>query len=178
MRSLPDTKTKRICAGTNKGGLHPEKAGLRRDAIRSQRLTRSRRNGKETGYDEDLALGRGKHRGVELSTKSRAQPPSSGDCAQVLELSSKRMGAEVDYKVAAPAEMRTPNLHRGDRGGPAQTKRTHWEKNRLDTNRPSHGRSWNHQSGMSLPDRGFTARSKALGHWKRKSGLADTWAYR
>src|ERR1039458_4071201 len=26
-----------------------EKAGLRRDAIRSQRLTRSRRNGKETG---------------------------------------------------------------------------------------------------------------------------------
>ena len=30
-----------------------EKAGLRRDAIRSQRLTRSRRNGKETGYDED-----------------------------------------------------------------------------------------------------------------------------
>src|SRR6266403_4752887 len=30
-----------------------EKAGLRRDAIRSQRLTRSRRDGKETGYDED-----------------------------------------------------------------------------------------------------------------------------
>jgi hypothetical protein len=30
-----------------------EKAGLRRDAIRSQRLTRSRRNGKETGYEED-----------------------------------------------------------------------------------------------------------------------------
>jgi hypothetical protein len=30
-----------------------EKAGLWRDAIRSQRLTRSRRNGKETGYEED-----------------------------------------------------------------------------------------------------------------------------
>ena len=30
-----------------------EKAGLRRDAIRSQRLTRSRRNGKETGYEKD-----------------------------------------------------------------------------------------------------------------------------
>jgi hypothetical protein len=30
-----------------------EKVGLRRDAIRSQRLTRSRRNGKETGYEED-----------------------------------------------------------------------------------------------------------------------------
>ena len=30
-----------------------EKVGLRRDAIRSQRLTRSRRNGKETGYDGD-----------------------------------------------------------------------------------------------------------------------------
>ena len=30
-----------------------EKAGLRRDAIRSQRLTRSRRNGKETGYEKE-----------------------------------------------------------------------------------------------------------------------------
>jgi hypothetical protein len=30
-----------------------EKAGLRRDAIRSQRLTRSRRNAKETGYEKD-----------------------------------------------------------------------------------------------------------------------------
>jgi hypothetical protein len=47
------------------------------------------------------------------------------------------MGAKVDSQVAAPAELRTPNLHRannrslkecggkdGDRGGPAQTKKT------------------------------------------------------
>ena len=33
-----------------------EKAGLRRDAICSQRLTRSRRNGKETGLCERIAL--------------------------------------------------------------------------------------------------------------------------
>jgi hypothetical protein len=46
------------------------------------------------------------------------------------------MGAKVDSQVAAPAELRTPNLHRannslikecgwkdGDRGGPAQTKK-------------------------------------------------------
>jgi hypothetical protein len=45
----------------------------------------------------------------------------------------ERGGTEVDYQVAAPTEMRTPNLHRainrsikecgwkdGDRGGPAQ----------------------------------------------------------
>ena len=57
-----------------------EKAGLQRDAIRSQRLTRSRRNGKETGSRKRIALFRGKHRGVELGTKSRAQPPSPGDC--------------------------------------------------------------------------------------------------
>ena len=30
-----------------------EKAGLRRDAIRSQWSTRSKRNRKETGYEED-----------------------------------------------------------------------------------------------------------------------------
>jgi hypothetical protein len=44
-----------------------------------------------------------------LDQKSRAQPPSSGDCAQVLaQLPSKQMGAEVDYQVAARAELRTP----------------------------------------------------------------------
>ena len=67
------------------------------------------------------------------------------------------MGAKVDSQVAAPAEMRTPNLHRakqsltkecgwkdGDRGGPAQTQKPpgRKKKNRLDTNRPSHGRTW------------------------------------
>jgi hypothetical protein len=46
------------------------------------------------------------------------------------------MGAKVNSQVAAPAELRTPNLHRanirshqecgwkdGDRGGPAQTEK-------------------------------------------------------
>src|ERR1700692_3499493 len=66
------------------------------------------------------------------------------------------MGAKGDSQVAAPAELRTPNLHRanyrstkecgwkdGDRGGPAQTEKTPDKKkeNRLDTNRPSHGRT-------------------------------------
>jgi transposase len=41
---------------------------------------------------------------------SRAQRPSSGDCAQVLaQLLIEPMGAEVDYQVAAPAETSTPN---------------------------------------------------------------------
>jgi hypothetical protein len=57
------------------------------------------------------------------------------------------MGAEVDYQVAAPAEMRTPTLHRaknrstkecgwkdGDRGGLAQTQRkTHKEEKEKPT---------------------------------------------
>jgi hypothetical protein len=36
----------------------------------------------------------------------------------------------------------------GDRGGPAQTKKTSdkKKKNRLDTNRPSHGRTWEIQA--------------------------------
>jgi hypothetical protein len=50
------------------------------------------------------------------------------------------MGAEVDYQVAAPAEMRTPNLHRakiaqeecgwkdGDRGGSARMQSKHRKK--------------------------------------------------
>src|SRR5882762_2591713 len=73
------------------------------------------------------------------------------------------MGAKVDYQAAAPAETRTPNLHRakiaqkecgwkdGDRGGSAQTqkpptgrkkKNRQKKKNQLDTHRPSHGRTW------------------------------------
>src|ERR1700722_14712069 len=55
------------------------------------------------------------------------------------------MGAEVDYQVAAPAESRTPNLHRakqsltkecgwkdGDRGGPAQTQNLLGGKTKTD----------------------------------------------
>jgi len=78
-------------------------------------------------------------------------------------LSSFERGTEVDYQVAAPTESSTPNWHRariahqecgwkgGDRGGLAQWeqfgKRRNKEeerkneRNRLDTDRPSHGRS-------------------------------------
>src|SRR6266404_585322 len=64
---------------------------------------------------------------------SRARPPRSGDCDRSWTSSLRKGGTEVDYQVAAPTEMRTPNLHRainrsikecgwkdGDRGGPAQ----------------------------------------------------------
>ena len=63
-------------------------------------------------------------------------------------------GAKVDYQVAAPAEMSTPNLHGakiaqtecgwkdGDRGGAAQKNQLNQEKeNTLDSYRPSHGRT-------------------------------------
>src|SRR5580700_10848972 len=70
----------------------------------------------------------------------------------------EKRGAEVDYQVAAPAEMRTPNLHRAknrstksadgrmateaarlERKKPTGRKQ---EKNRLDSIRPSHGRTY------------------------------------
>ena len=67
------------------------------------------------------------------------------------------MGAEVDNQVAAPAEMRTPNLHRA-KIAQQRVRMEGWRqrrpgsngknlligkrKNRLDTNRPSHGRTW------------------------------------
>ena len=56
---------------------------------------------------------------------------------------------KVHYQVAAPAELRTLNLHRatecgwrdGDRGGPARTKQSNpKKKNKLVSQRPSHGR--------------------------------------
>jgi len=65
------------------------------------------------------------------------------------------MGAEVDSQVAAPAEMRTPTgtertiapkrvrMEGMATERPGSNERTHWgkkRKNRLDTNRPSHGR--------------------------------------
>ena len=100
----------------------------------------------------------GERRGVELDPKSRTQPPSSGDCAQVLvQLPSKEMGAEADSQVAAPAEMRTPNWHRATIAQPksadgrmaTEAARLKGEKapgrkkqNHLDTNRPSHGGTW------------------------------------
>jgi hypothetical protein len=69
--------------------------------------------------------------------------------------SAEKTGAEVDYQAAAPTEMRTPHLHRakksltrecgwkdGDRAALASaTHRKKREENRLDSHRPSHGRS-------------------------------------
>src|ERR1700720_3713539 len=66
------------------------------------------------------------------------------------------MEAKVDYQVAAPAELRTPNLHRANiahnrvrmegwrqrRPGSNGKTPDKKKKNQLDTNRPSHGRIW------------------------------------
>src|SRR5271157_5584581 len=66
------------------------------------------------------------------------------------------MGAKVDNQVAAPAETRTPPWHRASiahkrvrmegwrQRRPGSNGRDHREekKNRLDSHRPSHGRSW------------------------------------
>src|SRR5216684_1465383 len=69
--------------------------------------------------------------------------------------SVEEMGAKVDYQVAAPAESRTPNLHRAKIAQPKSADgrmatEAAWledkeltgrkKKNRLDTHRPSHGR--------------------------------------
>ena len=82
--------------------------------------------------------------------------------------------------------MRTPNLHRaknrstkecgwkdGDRGGPAQTEKPSRRKtkNRLDTNRPSHGRSW--QAG-DIDRRLFELRETSLYNLKNKN-LRNNW---
>jgi len=72
------------------------------------------------------------------------------------------MGAEVDSQVAAPAELRTPNLHRANHRSPKSAdgrmaaeaeglqRRPLDEQrqlqNRLDTNRPSHGGAWGNSS--------------------------------
>ena len=77
--------------------------------------------------------------------KSRTQLPSSGDCGQVLAQLPSRMGAEVDSQVAAPAETRTPNMHRainsllnecgwkdGDRGGLAPRQNPGGEKSKTN----------------------------------------------
>ena len=78
---------------------------------------------------------------------------------------------EVDNQVAATTETRTPNCHRakiahkesgweeGDRSGPVERKQLRrrkklegHKKDRLDTNRPSHGRSWQITSLLGLAD--------------------------
>ena len=44
--------------------------------------------------------------------KSKSLKPSSGDCVNRLAPFPSEMETEVDNQVAAPAETRTPNLHR------------------------------------------------------------------
>src|SRR6266478_3591303 len=72
--------------------------------------------------------------------------------------SVEEMGAKVDYQVAAPAKTGTPNLHRAkiakqqSADGRMATDAARRElkgltgrrkkKNRLDSHRPSHGRTW------------------------------------
>src|ERR1700676_381666 len=67
------------------------------------------------------------------------------------------MGAEVDYQVAAPAETSTPNWHRAEKSLHKRVRMEGWrqrrlgskaknppkkKQNRLDSHRPSHGRTW------------------------------------
>src|SRR5580700_879506 len=52
---------------------------------------------------------------VGTGTNRRAEPPSSGDCGQVLaQLPYAGREAKVDSQAAAPAETRTPNWHRAN----------------------------------------------------------------
>src|SRR6266403_5689506 len=103
----------------------------------------------------------------EKDPDSRAQPPRSGDCAQVLAQFPSEGGTEVDYQVAAPTESSTPTMHRakiaqqrvrmegwrqerlGSRAGThreeekktsLQEEKEKKQKNTLDSYRPSHGR--------------------------------------
>ena len=47
--------------------------------------------------------------------------------------SRREMGAEVDYQVAAPAEMRTPNLHRA-KIAQQRVRMEGWRQRRLGSN--------------------------------------------
>src|SRR6266852_6041663 len=87
--------------------------------------------------------------------------------------SVEEMGAKVDYQVAAPAELRTPNLHRAKIAQPKSADgrmatEAAWledkeltgrkKKNRLDTHRPSHGRMATEAAW--LEDKELTGRKK------------------
>src|SRR6266436_9039379 len=106
----------------------------------------------------------------EKDPDSRAQPPRSGDCAQVLAQFPSEGGTEVDYQGAAPTESSTPTMHRakiaqqrvrmegrrqerlGSRAGTHSEeeknkniltrRKEKKQKNTLDSYRPSHGRTW------------------------------------
>src|SRR6266566_7048102 len=87
---------------------------------------------------------------------SRARPPRSGDCDKSWISSLRKGGTEIDSQVAAPTEPSTPNLQRATIA-PKRVRMEGWrqrrlgsnakplierkKKNRLDTHRPSHGRT-------------------------------------
>ena len=107
---------------------------------------------------------------------SRARPPRSGDCDKSWTRSLRKGGTEVDSQVAAPTESSTPNLHRAIIA-PQRVRMEGWrqrrlgsnakplierkKKNRLDTNRPSHGRAW-------PPSRQLSATSSVSGRRKNR----------
>jgi hypothetical protein len=65
---------------------------------------------------------------------NRAQPPISGDCGQVLAPNfHRKMGAEVDYQVAAPTELGTPTMHRAKIAQP-RVRMEGWRQRRPDSN--------------------------------------------
>src|ERR1700687_5557493 len=85
---------------------------------------------------------------------------------------TESVGTEVDYQVAAPTETRTPNWHRANiahkrvrmegwrqrRPGSNAKPTGKKKKNRLDSDRPSHGRDWPGISPVVLLLRGFRSR--------------------
>jgi hypothetical protein len=96
----------------------------------------------------------GERSGVELDRKSRAQPPSSGECVQVpTQLPQWESGSihrlqhlsELRAAQLAPSEKsltKECGWKDGDRGGPAQRRKKapgREKQNHLDSNRPSHG---------------------------------------
>src|ERR1700674_1814520 len=106
---------------------------------------------------EERKRSKGKGKEERWYPNSRARPPRSGDCDRSWTRSFRKGGTEVDYQVAAPTESSTPNLHRATIA-PQRVRMEGWrqrrlgskakplierkKKNRLDTHRPSHGRTW------------------------------------
>ena len=100
---------------------------------------------------------RSKKVGREMVSKQPTRPPRSGDCDRSWTSSLRKGGTEVDSQVAAPTESSTPNLHRATiaqqrvrmegwrqrrLGSNAKPLIERKKKNRLDTHRPSHGRTY------------------------------------
>jgi hypothetical protein len=73
-------------------------------------------------WDKNIP-GKGKHKPI---------TPSSGDCVKRLaQLPFFELEREVDQQVAAPAETRTPNLHRATKDRSSRVRREGWRQRRL-----------------------------------------------